>query len=260
MSKEQINNDNDSLNDSSNNVLLSSAWEQEALSWAKWARKPGHDAYWQFHRNQFLTLLPEPGKLTVDIGCGEGRLCRDLKQLGHNVTGIDASATLIRLAGEADLQGSYLLANAARLPLADSCADLVVAFMSLHDVDDLDQSLSETARVLACGGRACLAIVHPLNSAGQFVDTEENSPFIIKGSYLDEFRYSDRIERDGLEMTFHSLHRPLESFSRAFEKSGLLIEAIREHRVPDGATLQGSTRRWQRLPLFMHFRLIKIKD
>jgi len=239
---------------------LSEAWEQQAARWIKWAREPGHDSYWQFHRDQFFELLPQPGNLTVDIGCGEGRLPRDLKKLGHKVIGCDASKTLIEAAAEADPSGEYHLANAAKLPLPDACGDLVTAFMSLQDVDDLDSSTREIHRILIDGGHACIAIVHPINSSGEFTDESFDSPFVIKGSYFAEHNYSDTFERGGLEMTFHSKHRCLDTFSRSFEQADLLIEAIREHPVPDHVVAAGGRmKRWQRLPLFMHFRLLKIK-
>jgi hypothetical protein len=85
-----------------------------------------------------------------------------------------------------------------------------------------------------------------------------DSEFIIKDSYLDEYRYSDWFERAGLEMTFHSQHRPLERYSRALEQAGMVIEAIREHRVPDHVADKPAARRWQRLPLFMHIRAFKL--
>jgi ubiquinone/menaquinone biosynthesis C-methylase UbiE len=239
-------------------LSLSQAWENEAQRWATWARKPGHDSYWQFHRDQFFTLLPEPGMLTVDVGCGEGRLSRDLERLGYKVIGIDVSATLIRLAREEDPEGKYFHAPASCMPLEDACADLAIAFMSLQDVDDLEPSVLEIARVLQKGGRAYLAIVHPINSAGKFASEEADSEFIIKDSYLDEYRYSDWFERAGLEMTFYSQHRPLERYSRALEQAGMVIEAIREHRVPDHAAGKPAARRWQRLPLFMHIRALKL--
>jgi SAM-dependent methyltransferase len=176
-------------------LSLSQAWENEAERWATWARKPGHDSYWQFHRDQFFTLVSEPGMLTVDVGCGGCR--RDFKRRGHKVIGIDVSATLIRLAREEDPKGKYFHAPASCMPLEDVCADLAIAFMSLQDVDDLEPSVLEIARVLQKGGRACLAIVHPINSAGKFASGEADSEFIIKDSYLDEYRYSDWFERAG---------------------------------------------------------------
>ena len=58
---------------------LREAWETHAQDAIAWFRAPDHDSYWRFHRDQFLELLPAPGRRTLDIGCGEGRLSRDLK-------------------------------------------------------------------------------------------------------------------------------------------------------------------------------------
>jgi ubiquinone/menaquinone biosynthesis C-methylase UbiE len=238
-------------------MSLSDAWEQEAERWIRWARMPGLDSYWRFHRDQFLELVPPPGRLTLDIGCGEGRLSRDLTRLGHRVIGIDASATLIAAARAADPDGDYRLASASALPLEDKSCDLVVAFMALQDMDDLMSSVAEMARVLDGGGVACLAVVHPLNSAGRFADESATSPFVIAGTYLGKFDYAEDLTRNGLRRVFHSRHRPLEAYSRALERSGFVIEAIREHPVPEAAVKFERSRRWQRIPLFLHMRARK---
>src|SRR5262249_18057390 len=69
--------------------MLRQAWERHAEDWIRWAREPGHDSYWLFHRDRFLELVPPPGNLTLDLGCGEGRLSRDLAARGHRILGID---------------------------------------------------------------------------------------------------------------------------------------------------------------------------
>jgi SAM-dependent methyltransferase len=233
---------------------LRSAWEARAQEWIAWARRPGHDSYDRFHRDQFFQLLPPPGLLTVDVGCGEGRVTRDLAARGHEVIGFDGSATLVEAARTFTPPVDARVADAAALPLADACADLVVAFMSLHDVDDLMSSLREIARVLTRSGCLCLAIVHPLNSAGRFENDAPNAPFHITGSYLGDFQYSDRVERDGLAMTFHSRHRPLEAYFAALAAAGLVVDTLREPSVPDEAFGSPAGRRWQRVPLFLHIR------
>jgi SAM-dependent methyltransferase len=235
-------------------MTLRDAWEAHAAQWIEWARAPGHDSYWRFHRDQFLNLLPLPGRRTVDIGCGEGRLTRDLKKRGHQVIGIEASPTLAAAARAADTAMDIRVADAARLPLDDACADLAVAFMSLHDIDAMPAAVLEAARILEPGGKLCFAIVHPINSAGDFEQKAADAPFVIKRDYLGTFAYADTVEQDGFEMTFHSRHRPVESYFLALEEAGLLVETLREPRVPDHAVRSDAARRWQRLPLFLHVR------
>jgi SAM-dependent methyltransferase len=229
---------------------LRDAWETQAQSWAAWARTPGHDSFWRGHAESFLALVPSPGSLTVDLGCGEGRLGRLLQERGHRVVAVDASPTLAKLTARHDRPQPVAIADMAALPLRESGADLAVAFMSLQDVDDMPGAVDEAARALVPGGRLCLAVVHPVNSAGAFVGREPDSPFVITGSYLDRSRYADDIERDGLTMRFHSLHHPLESYCRALEHAGFLVEAVREPRDRDDA-------RWRRVPLFLHIRAVR---
>jgi SAM-dependent methyltransferase len=231
---------------------LREAWESQAKAWIAWVRRPGHDSYDRFHREQFFDLLPGPGKLTVDVGCGEGRVARDLLARGHRVVAFDGSPVLVAAARDFTPSVAAEVADAATLPLPDACADLVVAFMALHDVEDLDGAVREVARVLVPGGRLCLAIVHPMNSAGRFDGEEANAPFRIEGSYLARFDYADHLERDGLTMLFHSRHRPLADYFAAFAASGLAVETLREPAVPESAAKSPAVRRWQRVPLFLH--------
>ncbi len=186
----------------------------------------------------------------MDVGAGEGRLGRDLVTMGHRVVALDSAPALVLAAVTHAQPLSAAVADAAAVPLRSGCADLVVAFMSLQDIDDLKAAVAEIRRLLERGGRACLAIVHPLNSAGSFQGEGDDkaAPFVIPGSYLEAFRYRDDVERDGLTMTFHSEHRPLQSYSAVLEDAGLVIEAIREVTVDDPDD------RWARIPMFLHLR------
>ena len=130
--------------------------------------------------------------------------------------------------------------------------------MSLQDIDDLEGALAEVGRVLTVGGRLVMAIVHPLNSAGVFDRPEADSPFTIRGSYLEESRYVDDLERDGLRMRFASTHRPLQTYVEAIVRAGMLVEHLREPPVPEAAIRLERTRRYQRIPLFLHLRAIRV--
>jgi SAM-dependent methyltransferase len=236
---------------------LEEAWEQNAAAWIAWAREPDHDSYWLFHRDLFLELVPEPAGRTLDLGCGEGRLARDLASRGHDVAGVDASPTMIAAAREAAAEMELHVADAANLPFPDASFGLLVAFMSLQDVDDLPGAVSEAARVLAPGGRLCLAIVHPLSSAGSFESRTATSRFVIADSYVDESVTDELAERDGLAMRFVSRHRPLEAYTEELAATGLLIERLREVKLPEALFTGEHSRRWTRIPLFLHLRAVK---
>jgi SAM-dependent methyltransferase len=225
---------------------MAAVWHTNAERWIVWARTAGHDSYWRFHRDRFLTLVPAPGRLTVDIGCGEGRVGRDLVGAGHRVVGVDSSPTMVRACVTHPDGHPAGVGDASHLPLRDGAADLAVAFMALHDVDDLAGAIAEAARILVVGGRLHLAIVHPVNSAGAFEGRDAAAPFVIEGSYTSSFRYADVAERDGLRMTFHGWHRPLAAYTTALGNAGFVIEALDEVADPEPAD------RWTRVPLFLH--------
>jgi SAM-dependent methyltransferase len=234
-------------------VSLGEFWEQQTELWVRWAREPGHDSYWRFHRDRFLELVPPPGRLTVDVGCGEGRLSRDLKALGHKMVAVDLLATMVEHARAADPELDVRRADAADLPLEDGAADLVISFMSLMNTDRLEEAVAEAARVLEPRGCYCIAIVHPFGTAGAFASWEDDAPFVIEGSYFERTQKEVPVERDGFEMTFLDAHRPLEDYFRALESAGLAVEALRE--VLDTSDPPAS--RWRRMPCFLNLRARK---
>jgi SAM-dependent methyltransferase len=235
-------------------MSLRDAWESEAENWVAWARKPGHDSYWQFHRDVFKGLLPPPTGRALDVGCGEGRLPRDMKSWGYDVAGVDGSETMIRYAREADPEGDYRVADAASLPFDDESFQLVTAFMSLHDIDDFAGAVREITRVLAGGAYVCGCLTHPFQSAGGFASRDADAPFVIDGSYFKERRVDAKpYVRDGMSMTFNSIHRPLQAYVDALSAAGLAIDRIVES--PDWSAPPDD--RWRRMPMFLDFRAIK---
>jgi SAM-dependent methyltransferase len=234
------------------------SFEWQAGSWLRWARTPDHDAYWQFRDAFFDEIVPAPGRLTLEVGCGEGRVARDLARRGHRVVALDASPTLAASAAAADPAGRYLVADAATLPFGSGCFDLVVAYNSLMDVDDMPAAVAEAARVLQPGRPLCVCVTHPTADAGRFQSTDLDAPFVIAGSYLGRHRVDEPFERDGLQMHFTGWRYPLEAYARALEDAGLLIDRLREPPAPASAlTTRPGYERWQRLPFFLHLRAVK---
>ena len=230
---------------------LHERWEAEAGAWARWVRTPGHDA-WHVHLNwpAFLDLLPPAGRLTLDLGCGEGRCGVALRGLGHRVVGVDAAPTMAELALGTGTYEDVHLADAAALPLADGAVDLVVAYMSLHDIEDLDGALREAGRVLAPGGRLCAAFVHPASSA--HLGSEDEIP------YFEHRRYTDVVERDGIAMAFHGIHRPLEDYFAALGAAGLAVARLGEPApTDDQVAAHPDLAKARRRPPFLHVAAVR---
>jgi SAM-dependent methyltransferase len=232
-------------------------WEGRADQWLAWARTPGFDAYWSY-RDAFFALVPPPGGRTLEIGCGEGRVSRDLTARGHRVTALDASPTLLDAARERESAVEYVLGHAEALPFADASFDVVVAYNVLMDVADMPAAVAEAARVLSPGGCFCVCVTHPFSDAGRWASPDDDdSAFVVEASYLGARRFEMTIERGGNTMRFDGMAYPLEDYARALEAAGLAIEAMRE---PAAAGMLGDRPereawvRWRRIPMFLMWR------
>jgi SAM-dependent methyltransferase len=239
-------------------VGLRATWDRQADEWAAFARAPEHDHfYWAFNRPRFLELLPTPGRCTVDLGCGEGRLTAELASLGHRVVGVDGSIRMASIAHQRPGLDRLVNADAAALPLAAGQADLVVAFMSLQDMDDVGAVIGECGRVLEPGGRLCLAIAHPMRSSGGFVSKDAGAEFVVP-DYYETRVWPWRSSHSGLDVAIPGMHRPLEAYTGAIETAGLLIERLAEPLPPEDVVAGRPTlARWRRVPCFLHIRAVK---
>ena len=105
-----------------------------------------------------------PGKLILDVGCGEGDIARGLKSTGAVVVGVDPNPAQIEylLAHPHASDALYVQAPGQDLPFAKASFDAVIYNNSLHLIPGAlqTQALLEAVRVLKTGGQ--LYIANPL--------------------------------------------------------------------------------------------------
>src|ERR1700745_3980539 len=94
-------------------------WSRIASEWTAWARAPDHDEFWAY-RTSLLAFIGQGGGDALDVGCGEGRVSRVLKECGYRVTAIDPVEKLISAAEQAGSADAYRIAAAADLPFENS--------------------------------------------------------------------------------------------------------------------------------------------
>jgi SAM-dependent methyltransferase len=232
-----------------------SEWEEEAHSWIRWARTPGHDVYWHVAPLFFSQILPPPSGETLEVGCGEGRVARALAEHGHAVIGVDSAPTLLAAAREVDPGGTYVLADSAHLPFDDGRFGVVVAYNVLMDVEDLDGTVAEAARVLQPGGFLCICVIHPLNDAAVI----SGDAFVLQRPYLTSEAVDETVEGGGLRMRFRGWRHPLERYAVALEAAGLVIDRLREPGMPPAAVAERpALARWTQVPMFLFLRARKL--
>jgi SAM-dependent methyltransferase len=113
------------------------------------------------HRREIAAWVTAHARGTlVDVGCGNGRLRRDLPPSVRYV-GIDYPATVaLGYAGTADI-----LADAAGLPIATASVDVVTLLDVLEHLREPARAVGEAARVLRTGGKCLVHVpfLYPLH-------------------------------------------------------------------------------------------------
>lgn len=196
------------------------AWEAGAHDWVDLARNHA-DGPRLAHDEAIRALLPAPAGPAFDVGCGEGRWTRELRELGHDAVGFDRSEKLLAEARAADQDGRYELAEADALPVGDGAAQLLLCVNVLMHVVDLDAVVREFARVLAPGGTVVLGLTHPVMEAGTF--DEEANELRVSGYFARE----EHAIPLGHGHVFHQ-HRTIEEYVRPFFGAGFVLDELRE--------------------------------
>ncbi len=229
--------------------MKSSGWDASAEAWIE---QMGEQGDWG---RRYVLDLPMRARVrgqgyrrALDIGCGEGRFCRMLQQEGMATVGIDPTAALIDAARRRDPNGDYRVAHAEALPLADSCFDVAVFYLSLIDIADLDSALGEAQRVLRPGGRLLIANLQSFNTAS--VDLGWHRAWNGALSFRIDHYLQERttwVAWKGIRIANH--HRPLQVYMSALLDHGFHLRYFSEPE-PQGIN-DAKAARYRRVPNFL---------
>lgn len=204
------------------------------------------------------------GLRVLDLGCGEGGYGRELARRGARVVGVDGSARLIEIAREraakSNVEIELICANANALDeLTDNSFDLVIAPMSLMDVEDYDGAVQEIHRVLVDGGTLVLSITHPCFTAplSEWERDPDDSHKLLHFKVDRYFHRSAWPEHITSQFAVPVLrrHRPLEDYMQGLLRHDFRLRDFQEP-VPKIDELGKSKRfeRITRIPYFLFMR------
>lgn len=134
-----------------------------------WYADSEHQTYMEYQSSPFWTAEDArtfgrwraqiaPGSWLLDVGCANGRSARPLLAADVTIVGCDISPRLVRQAiARADAEGvsdraCFLVADADRLPFADSTFDYVLTYGVLHHLPDPARACREIQRILVANG------------------------------------------------------------------------------------------------------------
>lgn len=120
-----------------------------ASKYDQWYQSPEGQYADALERELFLRLVqPKRWESLLEVGCGTGHNLEFFKSLGLEVTGIDSSEPMLRIAAEKLGSGVRLsLGQADELRFSDSSFDIVVLITLLEFLPNPREALMEAVRV-----------------------------------------------------------------------------------------------------------------
>ncbi len=166
-------------------------------------------------------------KRALDVGCGEGRFCRMMQSEGLETVGLDPTQAMIAQARLRDTDGDYRVGAAEHLPFQDCEFDLVVSYLSLIDIEGLEEAISEMARVLRPGGVLLIANLSAVNTAAMELGWRKGP------DGHRSFSFDDYLEPRSAWVAWRGIrirnwHRPLSTYMSLILGQGLILRQFLE--------------------------------
>jgi SAM-dependent methyltransferase len=199
------------------------SWSQNADAWTRAVRDGLIESRRLATDEAILAALPAAAPARVlDVGCGEGWLCRALAARGIEAVGVDVSLPLVEAARAAG-GGRFEAVDYEDLPaLAGALGrfDAVACNFALLD-EDLAPLLQALRGLLAPGGKLVIQTVHPWGACG-------DEPY-RDGWRLETFEgFGGQVFPEAMPWYF----RTLASWHAALDASGFRLRALREPSHP----------------------------
>lgn len=176
-----------------------------------------------------LAEMVRPGRddHAIDIACGAGTLALRFARLVRWACGVDLTpAILSRAKNTAAKEGlsnlEFTLADAHRLPFADSSLDIAVTSYALHHMPDAPRAIAEMARVVRPGGRVGVIDIYVSEDQGiaELNDRIERARDASHTRTLSRLEFEEIFQANGLRVSSTQLHEDSRQFDHWLHVAG----------------------------------------
>jgi 2-polyprenyl-3-methyl-5-hydroxy-6-metoxy-1,4-benzoquinol methylase len=235
---------------------MSNGWDESAEAWiAAQGERGDYGREFVLDRVMLGRIEGRDFKTALDVGCGEGRLCRMLRARGIAATGVDPTGTLLRTARERDLAGDYREGRAETLEFADGSFDLVVSYLTLIDIPDIRQAIPQMVRVLKPGGTLLIANLNGFVSACADVSWVRGADGAYLHYPLDNYLDEKAVWMSWRGIRIQNWHRPLSLYMKLLLAQNLRLTYFDEPEA-HGSDVDHIAR-YRRVPWHMVMELQK---
>ena len=115
-------------------------------------------------------LQPHLEGIYLDIGCGTGNYTHELQKDGFRVIGIDPSLELLEKARMRNSEIDWRMGSAENTGLSDNQLDGIVASLTLHHWNNLENGFAELNRILKQNGTLVIFTATPPQMQGYWLN------------------------------------------------------------------------------------------
>lgn len=212
--------------------------------------------------NLLRLIDPQKGQRVLEIGCGEGFFARELAKKGSEVTACDISQELVDLGVKTGGEVTYRVSKAQDLSwVSPQSVDVVLAVLTLQNMEHLDVVMKEVARTLAPGGRFIFVLNHPVvrvpKGSEWGFDEQTKTQYRRLNAYLSASKTQiDMHPGDSKKKSVtYTFHRSLQEYMKLLRAAGFCITRLEEwisHKTSEpGPRAQAENVSRKEFPLFM---------
>lgn len=245
-----------------------SVWDQAAL----W-----YDALVGMQGSEYQRQLIMPGAFrllglkkdshALDLACGQGVFSRYIHEKGIQVTGLDTSDELVRLANRRSKAGiKFITADAGDPETLDGKKfDGIACLLAIQNIEDIDRVFKNVKRWLKPCGKFVMVLTHPCFRIPRQSHWHWDEEKKLMARKVD--LYSSEVSIPILtppmatsKIYTMTYHRPLQTIFKSMSGAGLLIDSLEEwssHKVSEpGKRARAENRARKEFPLFMAIRAV----